>query len=166
MTVLQPTFSVSRVSHSMFLMAVLILSAYRPGTAATGGVIYVLFTVDVETRAATGRDADIWGIVPAESERHGIERMMDLLDCHGAKGTFFVNVYDAPTHAEDVMAAVCRTIHKRGHGVELHTHPAPMFGLSYMQYADLSTQTEILRRGASLLRYWLGVEALRRPMRC
>ena len=146
------------------LWAGLVLMALYGATPATGAeaetAIYVLFTVDVESRVATKNDAqqDIWGIIPGEPERHGIERMMDILDRHGAKGTFFVNVYETPNHAEGVMATVCRTIHTRGHDVELHTHPAPMFGVGYMQYADLPTQTEILRRGASLLKEWTGVE--------
>jgi peptidoglycan/xylan/chitin deacetylase (PgdA/CDA1 family) len=121
--------------------------------------IHVLFTIDVESRlSGGGLEQNVWGELPGETENHGITRMMEILDYHGVKGTFFVNVYEAPLHREGAMAEVCRTIHQRGHDIELHSHPGPMFGVLYMQYADLPTQTEILRQGARLLKEWTGME--------
>ena len=139
-------------------LALVLLLAAQGTVASSAQPIYVLVTIDVESRRQGGLEQNIWGELPGEAEKHGITRMMDILDRHGMKGTFFVNVYEAPWHREGAMAEVCRTIHKRGHDVELHTHPAPMFGVFYMQYADLPTQTEILRRGARLLKEWTGVE--------
>ena len=123
-------------------------------------VCYVLFTVDVETRSIGTPNSDIWGILPGETERHGIERMMDILDQHGVKGTFFVNVYEAPKHGSEAMREVCCVIHQRGHDLELHTHPKPMFGVSYMQMTDLAAQTQILARGKSMIREWTGVDVV------
>ena len=139
-------------------LALVLLLAAQGAVAASAQPIYVLVTIDVESRRQGGLEQNIWGELPGEAEKHGITRMMDILDRHGAKGTFFVNVYEAPWHREGAMEEVCREIHERGHDVELHTHPAPMFGVGYMQYADLPTQTEILRRGARLLKEWTGVE--------
>jgi len=136
------------------IMLLAIVAMVRPAAAEP---IYVLFTVDVETRTASGQsvELDIWGKVAGHTPAHGIERMMDILDAHRAKGTFFVNVYGIPTHGEEALAAVCRLISDRGHDVELHTHPKPMFGVGYMQHADLSTQTEILAAGARLIKAWI-----------
>jgi len=76
--------------------------------AADDRPIYVLFTVDVESRDGGGPDRDIWGRLEGEPEEHGIGRMMDILDSRGAKGTFFVNVYEAPVSGHEAMAEVCR----------------------------------------------------------
>jgi hypothetical protein len=122
--------------------------------------IYVLFTVDVESTLAGGPDRDIWGRLPGESEEHGIGEMMDILDRHGVKGVFFVNVYEAETNGYEVLADVCRAIVDRGHDLELHTHPGPMFGTAYMQHADFSKQKEILDHGAELIKEWAGVETV------
>jgi len=136
--------------------------ASQEANAAIDSPICVLFTVDVETRAAPGgsSDLDIWGKVPGLAHTHGIERMMEILDAHGAKGTFFVNVYESPLHPEGGFARICHEIDRRGHDVELHTHPKPMFGVGYMQYADLARQTEILKRGAELLGKWAGTDVM------
>jgi peptidoglycan/xylan/chitin deacetylase (PgdA/CDA1 family) len=120
--------------------------------------VYVLFTIDVETRIATAGNVeqDVWGILPGEPERHGIERMMDCFDKYGAKAVFFVNVYEEPLHPKDAVREVCRRIQSRGHEVGLHTHPAPLFGISYMQYADLQTQVKILKAGVARIEDWTG----------
>lgn len=121
---------------------------------------YVLFTVDVEATMGGGPDAAIWGILPGEPERHGIERMMDIFDKHGLKATFFVDVYEAPLYGDDAMARVCQKVHDRGHNVGLHTHPGPMFHVPYMQGADLPTQVAILKRGLEMIRQWTGSDAV------
>ena len=55
--------------------------------------------------------------------------MMNIFDEYGVKATFFVNVYEAAKYEDDTLAEVCRAIHSRGHDLELHTHPKPMFGI-------------------------------------
>jgi peptidoglycan/xylan/chitin deacetylase (PgdA/CDA1 family) len=122
--------------------------------AAVRSPINVLFTIDVESRRVGSLEQDIWGELPGESERHGIQRMMDILDRHGVKGTFFVNVYEVPSHREGAMGEVCLAIHQRGHDVELHTHPAPMFGIAEISDAAAATQAEILATGSTLLQEW------------
>jgi len=128
--------------------------------SAAAEPIYVLFTIDVESFSGGNPERDIWGRIPGQAEAHGIGRMMDIFDARGAKATFFVNVYEAATHSEEALAKVCRTIHERGHDVELHTHPKPMFGVWGMSQADLETQVQILERGKALIKQWTGVEVI------
>ena len=127
-----------------------------PEHAVAGNLSYVLCTIDVETRTATGNDLsrDIWGILPGETERHGIERMMDILEQHNVKGTFFVNVYDTPKCGEEELARVCRTIRGRGHEVGLHTHPDGAAHNRSIQDEDLTGQEAELKRGMDALRKW------------
>ncbi|WP_084318736.1 polysaccharide deacetylase family protein [Deferrisoma camini] len=122
--------------------------------------MYVLFTIDVETRGS-GRGVgnpliDILGRVPGEDERFGLEKMMDILDRHGVKGTFFVNPYETPVYGEEVLSQACRTIVRRGHDLELHTHPKPAFGFWSMREVDRTTQTKVLKWGLEKIQGWVG----------
>jgi peptidoglycan/xylan/chitin deacetylase (PgdA/CDA1 family) len=135
---------------------VLVLILVASWASSAWGKCYVLFTVDVESRCPGSPDLDIWGILPGKSGRHGIERMMNILDQHGVKGTFFVNVYEAQQHGEAAIVEVCRVVHAHGHDLELHTHPRPIFGVDAMRDANLSTQVEILQKGVDLLKRWTG----------
>ncbi len=114
--------------------------------------IYVLFTVDVESTSKGSPERDIWGRLPGEPEEHGIGRMMDIFGRHGVKSTFFVNVYEAAVHGEEVMVTVCRSIHQRGHDIELHTHPDPIFDVYAMKDANTQKQEEILRAGVEFIK--------------
>lgn len=114
----------------------------------------VMITVDVESYAKGNPDLQIWGKQP--DGEHGIRRIMDLLDKHGLKGTFYLNVYEAAKHGEDELAQVARVIHERGHDLQLHTHPGPMFGVNVMRQGSLSQQIEILKHGEQLIQQWTG----------
>ena len=134
--------------------------ASTPASSGADRPIYVLFTVDVESTGGGSVQRDIWGRLADEPDDHGIDKMMDIFDRHGVGGTFFVNVYEAPTSGADAMAEVCRHIRDRGHDLELHTHPKPMFGVAYMQQTDLAKQRAILQRGAELIKQWTGVDVI------
>ncbi len=142
------------------LLGIVVPSQAGRTTEAKRLPIYVVFTVDVESFSNGNPERDIWGRAPNEPQEHGIGRMMDILDRHGAKGTFFVNIYEAPTSGNDTMAEVCRVIHQRGHDLELHTHPGPMFDVFSMQDADPVKQTQILKRGVELIKEWAGAEVV------
>jgi len=131
-----------------------------PVHAEPADPLYVLFTVDVEVRSDGNVERDIWGVLPCSPDKHGIDQVMDTLERHGVKGTFFVDVFAAAKHGQEAVAAVCRHIVARGHDVQLHTHPSPVFGLDGVQDADLDTQVKILRQGAELIRGWTGVETI------
>ena len=118
---------------------------------------HVLVTVDVETRASGGApDRDIWGRLPGSPEARGITRIMDILEATGARATFFLNVYETARYGEADVAEAARVIHRRGHDLELHTHPLYMFESRYMAGLDRDKQVEILRRGMDLIEGWTG----------
>lgn len=118
----------------------------------------VTVSVDVESFGKGNPDQQIWGKQP--DGEHGIRRIMDLLDRHAFKGTFYLNVYEAARHGEPVIAEVARAIHQRGHDLQLHTHPKPMFGYTDMQDADYDEQLRILLRGMELIRQWTGKKVI------
>ena len=114
----------------------------------------VMITVDVESYTQGTPDKQIWGKQP--DGEHGIRRMMDMLDNHGFKGTFYLNVYEAARHGEAPLAEAARAINERGHDLQLHTHPWPMYKFTAMQQASLEQQVAILERGKELIRQWTG----------
>jgi peptidoglycan/xylan/chitin deacetylase (PgdA/CDA1 family) len=135
-------------SLSIFLSMLLCCSTFAAAPTQ------VMITVDVESFSKGNPGLQIWG--KQTDGEHGIQRMMDMLDAHGLKGTFYLNVYEAAKFGEAEIANVARTIHSRGHDLELHTHPGPMFGSESMQQASLEKQVEILKRGMELIRQWTG----------
>lgn len=139
-----------KVLHSLPFLLSLLLSDNTFAAAPT----QVMITVDVESYSKGNPGLQIWGKQP--DGEHGIQRMMDMLDAHGLKGTFYLNVYEAAKFGEADIAKVARTIHSRGHDLELHTHPGPMFSSAEMQQASLEKQVEILKRGKELIRQWTG----------
>jgi peptidoglycan/xylan/chitin deacetylase (PgdA/CDA1 family) len=115
-----------------------------------------LFTVDVESRSRGQPAQDILGELPGHSGNHGVERMMDLLESHQVRGTFFLNVYEVAKHGDEVVRRAARAIHGRGHDLELHTHPRPMYPPYGMSQASFDEQVEILERGIALIEQWTG----------
>lgn len=138
----------------------LMLTVLATACSVAAEPIHVMFTVDVESTSKGNPDKDIWGRMPNEPEEYGIGRMMDIFDKHNVKATFFINVYEASTHGSDALAEVCRAIHERGHDLELHTHPKPMFGVWGMSQADLATQVNIIKHGAGLIKQWTGIQVV------
>ena len=126
------------------------------GAAQAQPRTHVLFTVDVESYAHGDPGEQIWGEIAGVGERWGITRIMDVFEAHGLRATFYVNVYEAAAHGADSIRRAAREIHGRGHDVQLHTHPAPMFEMAGMDEGDLARQEEVLRRGIELLREWTG----------
>ncbi len=153
---------ISFFSHRRVIIAswLLGLAAWGACPSAASAVTYVLVTVDVESTTAGSPAADIWGRRDGDENPRGIGQIMDVLDRSGVKGTFFVNVYEAAKFGEPTLAAACREIHRRGHDLQLHTHPQTMFPYWSMSHADKATQVEILRKGRDLIRQWTDVEVV------
>ncbi|MBI3584405.1 MAG: polysaccharide deacetylase family protein [Nitrospinae bacterium] len=84
--------------------------------------MYLTITIDTENPYKDTPMED-WIYCNFNGECFGIERIMDILDRHGVKGTFFVDVYERYNSGNEKIADVCRLIDKKGHDVELHTHP-------------------------------------------
>ncbi|MEN9560505.1 MAG: hypothetical protein RLZZ502_1716 [Pseudomonadota bacterium] len=55
---------------------------------------------------------------------HGLPWVLDCLTQHDVKATFFVEALHRQAFADDPMAAVAQELHRRGHEVQLHLHPA------------------------------------------
>ncbi|WP_100961735.1 polysaccharide deacetylase family protein [Bosea sp. FBZP-16] len=97
---------------------------------------------------------------------HATPRIMDIVERHGGRGTFFVDVQNRRTVSEELVAGVTCEIAERGHEVGLHTHPAfpegrRGYGMAQtMKALDREAQTEFVRQGAELIETWTG----RRPV--
>ncbi len=113
-------------------------------------MLSVLITVDTESYAKGNPDAQIWGRA-GDGHEYGIRRIMDALERHGARGTFYVNVYESGRHGEEALREVVRAIHGRGHDVQLHTHPRDLYGIDKLTRADTSRQREILQWGKEFI---------------
>lgn len=92
-------------------------------------------------------------------------RIMDILERHGGRGTFFVDVQNRRTVSEELVSGVTREIAERGHEVGLHTHPAfpegkRGYGMAQtMKALPLEEQRQFIAEGAGLIEAWTG----RRP---
>lgn len=115
-----------------------------------------IVSVDVESRLARDPQTDIWGRAAESDEEFGIAKIMDILESHGVRGTFFLNPYEMVKHGEQAVAEAAEQIHCRGHDLELHTHPRAMYTFSRMSSAPLDLQREVLERGIGLLETWTG----------
>lgn len=97
---------------------------------------------------------------------HATPRIMDILERHGGRGTFFVDVQNRRTVSEELVAGLTREIAERGHEVGLHTHPAfpegkRGYGMAQtMKTLSLEEQRLFISEGAALIEAWTG----RRPV--
>ncbi len=138
--------------HHFSLLLILLLLLSGNNHAKT----FVLFTVDVESYSNGNPDAQIWGRFDGIEEEWGITKIMDILDSHGTKGTFYLNVYESAAHGALPIRLAANAIHEQGHDLQLHTHPQPMFGVSVMSKASYEKQVEILSKGIELIHNWTG----------
>lgn len=107
-----------------FLLLFLAIVFGPPGHAA----LPVLITIDTETSS----DCSPAGCFPAPmSERifavrdgtaYGIPLMMDMLERHDMRGTFFINAYLDAYYPEAEVADMVAAIIRRGHDVQFHAH--------------------------------------------
>jgi peptidoglycan/xylan/chitin deacetylase (PgdA/CDA1 family) len=115
----------------------------------------LIITVDTELSNFPNGQG-LWGRVGEES--WGLERLIDVFDEMSVRGTFFLDVYAGTpeTLAEVERAAVL--IHKRGHDLQLHTHPGPAFDRAKEQLRDyeLDEQDKIIAHGTGLIEKWTG----------
>ena len=75
-----------------------------------------------------------------ERERVGIARQMDMLDEHGFKGTFFVDVLAELQFGEGSLQPVFDEVLGRGHDTQLHLHPSP-----HLRFARTSESAPLVR---------------------
>jgi hypothetical protein len=93
-----------------------------------------LFTVDVEVNLRyqrlpnvdTAVDEQIFGITPkGGAKEYGIPYIMDALEEHRMKGTFFIDILMEFQLGERGLRRTLDAILARGHDVQLHLHPNP-----------------------------------------
>jgi peptidoglycan/xylan/chitin deacetylase (PgdA/CDA1 family) len=100
----------------------------------------VYFTIDTETSlgGAWHNGAGpmplaqpVWG--EFGGKKYGITLIMDILEEHGFRGTFFVEVFCSYWLGTDELARVFRCIQSRGHDAQLHLHPVQRFYYDFSQ---------------------------------
>lgn len=93
-----------------------------------------LFTIDVEVNlryqrlpdVQTAVDEHVFGVTPGGGDKeYGIRFLMDALEAHGSKGTFFVDVLMTHQVGERNLRRIVDAITERGHDLQLHLHPNP-----------------------------------------
>ncbi len=129
--------------------------------------VRVYITIDTECaeeRGAAppvGYDLRVWGRFANQRRALGIELIMDELERHDLRGTFFTEALGAAYFGEPGLAEVCRALVRRGHDVQLHTHPRQAHAnwrtLGEAPADDdlgnypIDAQVELLRRGIAIL---------------
>ena len=122
----------------------------------------LLITVDTELSSSLqqrGVSLDdnvrrsIWA--QAGGDAHGIGWQMDVLDCHGLKGVFFLDPMPALTHGPDFLKPIVHAIIARGHEVQMHIHTewlawakdSPVGGRQGRNIGDFTLNDQILLLG-------------------
>lgn len=124
--------------------------------------IRLFITIDVETPSMTeswhGFDKPVFISGETLPENPGVLKIMDLLEERGMKGNFFVNVYEYVRHKDpEAFIHWVKEIARRGHAVELHSHPNPALSF-YNQdlfHYGVADQEKILKYGQSLIASWV-----------
>ncbi len=137
--------------------------------------IRVYFTVDTETSLG-GAWRNALGPLPVSRTMfgekgfglYGVPLIMDILEEHGFRGTFFVEVFCSYLRGADEVRGVFDCIQKRGHDVQLHLHPVQRFYRDFVQgqgrrEQDLmfqfspEEQKDLIGEGVALFREFSGV---------
>lgn len=91
-------------------------SLFLLGSGPSSATTHFIFTIDVCWTA--GEDFQgRW-----DGKDYGVPLIVDKLEKHGFKGSFFVSPY-VPARLEDKMLANLRYLISRGQDLQLHTHP-------------------------------------------
>ena len=90
-----------------------------------------------------------------EGERFGFARIMDVCESRGFKATFFLDVLEQRWFGDEIRL-IALSIHRRGHDVQLHTHPIWAYGRWKMTDFTFEEQARIIEEGCELIRSWLG----------
>src|ERR1051326_5303371 len=102
--------------------------------------VRVYFTIDTETSLG-GAWRNGSGPLPVTrtifgengSGCYGVPLIMDILEQHHFRGTFFVEVFCSYLLGKEEVGRVFQCIRKRGHDVQLHLHPVQRFYHDFLQ---------------------------------
>jgi peptidoglycan/xylan/chitin deacetylase (PgdA/CDA1 family) len=92
-------------------------------------------------------------------EEFGAYGILEILDRHDLRATWFVNVYEAHRHEDPTtVERLVKAIDERGHEVALHTHPSEDLEMYArpLYWFDAEQQKRILGYGAELIEKWTG----------
>lgn len=92
-------------------------------------------------------------------DEFGAYGILDILDRHNLRATWFVNVYEAHRHEDPTtVERLVKAIDERGHEVALHTHPSEDLEMYArpLYWFDAEQQKTILGYGAELIEKWTG----------
>jgi peptidoglycan/xylan/chitin deacetylase (PgdA/CDA1 family) len=94
----------------------------------------------------------VWGAIG--EKKFGLPQIIEMCDRHGLKATFFVDAYQHPAE----MEKACHFILRRGHEIQLHTHPNWHYDRKRenLQKYSFEEQCEIIAYGIKKLREWTG----------
>jgi peptidoglycan/xylan/chitin deacetylase (PgdA/CDA1 family) len=139
--------------------------------------VYLLVTIDAEAvHGKSPLEQMMWGRLKGFEGEYGIGLIADICEKNNIKATFFLDVYEHSYYGKDALKEVALYLDKRGHDVQLHTHPAwyqdkrdfpeiqkmkrerSCFSANkyWMNLNSFEEQVEILRHGKALLEDWLG----------
>lgn len=123
---------------------------------------YILLTVDTEASMYKGRPLPISKMVYGEidGQEYGISKIMDICEMYGFRATFFISVLEYLHFGEEAIKEICRDIYKRGHDVQLHTHPKWKYDRKFMWEYTMDEQAEIIQEGKEKIHQWIGVEPI------
>ncbi len=138
--------------------------------------MYLIITIDTEAvHSNSPLDNMMWGRLNGVEGEYGIGLIADICERYGMKATFFLDVYEHSYYGQHALKAVATYLDRRGHDVQLHTHPAwyqdkrdllqirqmkrerSCFSPDkyWMNLNTLEEQIEILMHGKELLEDWL-----------
>ena len=100
----------------------------------------VYITVDTETSLGGAWRNPDWTPLPLDltvfgrygSRYYGIPLIMDILEEHGFRATFFIEVFCSYLIGHEDVAKVFRTVRERGHDPQLHLHPVQRFYFDFL----------------------------------
>lgn len=123
--------------------------------------LQIIVTIDVEDFFEPRSEIETYrGLIG--NEAWGTSKIMEIIERHGGRGTFFVDVYNRRTVSENIVSKCVEEIHRRDHEVGLHTHPGfpdGKRGYGMMQTLlrlSLEEQTAFIAKGVELLVKWIG----------
>lgn len=92
------------------------------------------------------------------NEYYGIPKIVDIFDHFDLKAEFFVDVYEYKFFGEEKYKNLCTFLHKKGHGVQLHTHPGYAYDINRINMYEysLEEQIKIIAEGKELIKKWIG----------
>jgi hypothetical protein len=121
----------------------------------------ILITIDTEVgeKAKSVKDGfDRFILGKKGNEYYGIKKIVEILDDYNFKGEFFVDVYESKCFGEEGFEKLCKYLHEKGHGVQLHTHPSFAYDKKRinMHEYSLDEQITIISHGKELIKKWIG----------